>query len=291
MFLQRVIKFICLKPPHCHYISNFSISDLCRLVFTYLIMSRIKTPTNQKILTNVAIVRTKKAGKRFEIACYKNKVLSWRQGIEKDIDEVLQSHTVFLNVSKGQVAKKEDLVKAFESSDQTEICKQILAKGDLQVSDKERQAQQEATFKDIATTVAEKCVNPETKHPYPVSMIEKAMKECHIAVKPNRSAKQQALETVGKLKAQIPIERAQMRIRILLPVKDSKKFQSTLKKLNLAVTTESEEKNEDDISLVLLIDPGHYRQLDEMVRDQTQGKGLLELINLKEIADTEDSVN
>ena len=80
-------------------------------------MSRIKTPTNQKILTNVAIVRTKKTGKRFEIACYKNKVLSWRQGIEKDIDEVLQSHTVFLNVSKGQVAKKEDLVKAFESSD------------------------------------------------------------------------------------------------------------------------------------------------------------------------------
>ena len=66
-------------------------------------MSRINTPTNQKLLTNVAVVRAKKNGKRFEIACYKNKVLSWRQGVEKDIDEVLQSHTVFLNVSKGQV--------------------------------------------------------------------------------------------------------------------------------------------------------------------------------------------
>ena len=66
-------------------------------------MSRINTPTNQKLLTNVAVVRSKKAGKRFEIACYKNKVLSWRQGVEKDLDEVLQSHTVFLNVSKGQV--------------------------------------------------------------------------------------------------------------------------------------------------------------------------------------------
>lgn len=81
-------------------------------------MSRINTPTNQKLLTNVAIVRIKKGGKRFEIACYKNKVLSWRQGIEKDIDEVLQSHVVFLNVSKGQVAKKEDLVKTFGSGDQ-----------------------------------------------------------------------------------------------------------------------------------------------------------------------------
>ena len=66
-------------------------------------MSRINTPTNQKLLTNVAVVRSKKGGKRFEIACYKNKVLSWRQGVEKDLDEVLQSHTVFLNVSKGQV--------------------------------------------------------------------------------------------------------------------------------------------------------------------------------------------
>ena len=68
-------------------------------------MSRINTPTNQKLLTNVAVVRSKKAGKRFEIACYKNKVLSWRQGVEKDLDEVLQSHTVFINVSKGQVSK------------------------------------------------------------------------------------------------------------------------------------------------------------------------------------------
>ena len=254
-------------------------------------MSRIKTPTNQKILTNVAIVRIKKAGKRFEIACYKNKVLSWRQGIEKDIDEVLQSHTVFLNVSKGQVAKKDDLVKAFESSDQTEICKQILTKGDLQVSDKERQAQQEAQFKDIATIVAEKCINPESKLPYPVSMIEKAMRECHIAVKPNRSSKQQALETVGKLQAQIPIERSQMRIRIVVPLGDSKKFLSGLKKLSASVTTESEEKSDDDMSLVLLIDPGQYRPLDEMVRDQTQGKGCLELLNLKEVAEIENATN
>lgn len=38
----------------------------------------IKTPTNQKLLTNVAVVRIKKGGQRFEIACYKNKVISYR---------------------------------------------------------------------------------------------------------------------------------------------------------------------------------------------------------------------
>jgi ribosome maturation protein SDO1 len=41
----------------------------------------IFTPTNQKKLTNVSLVRLKKGGKRFEIACYKNKVMEWRQGV------------------------------------------------------------------------------------------------------------------------------------------------------------------------------------------------------------------
>jgi ribosome maturation protein Sdo1 len=40
--------------------------------------SKIFTPTNQIRLTNIAIVRLKKGGKRFEIACYRNKVVSWR---------------------------------------------------------------------------------------------------------------------------------------------------------------------------------------------------------------------
>ena len=79
-------------------------------------------------------------------------------------------------------------------------------------------------FKDIATTVADKCVNPESKRPYPFSMIEKAMKECHIAVKPNKTAKQQALDTITKLKEHLPIERAQMRIRLTCPITDSKAF-------------------------------------------------------------------
>lgn len=73
---------------------------------------------------------------------------------EKDIDEVLQTHSVFTNVSKGQVAKKEDLQKVFDTDNLTDICKHILEKGELQISDKERSAQLDASFKDIATIVA-----------------------------------------------------------------------------------------------------------------------------------------
>lgn len=72
----------------------------------------------------------------------------------------------------------------------------ILAKGELQVSDKERQAQLETMFRDIATIVAEKCVNPETKRPYTVSLIERAMKDVHYSVKASKSTKQQVKHTV-----------------------------------------------------------------------------------------------
>lgn len=64
-------------------------------------MSRQLTlPVNQVRLTNVAVVRLKTHGKRFEVAAYKNKVMNWRAKIETDINEVLQVTTVFQNVSK-----------------------------------------------------------------------------------------------------------------------------------------------------------------------------------------------
>jgi Shwachman-Bodian-Diamond syndrome (SBDS) protein len=96
--------------------------------------STCNAAAGQKRLTNVAVVRFKRHGKRFEVACYKNKVQDWRAGAETDIDEVLQTTDVFTNVSKGQFAKAEDLQLAFGTTDGPTICREILAKGDLQVS-------------------------------------------------------------------------------------------------------------------------------------------------------------
>jgi len=249
-------------------------------------MSKIFTPVNQIRLTNVAVVRMKKGGKRFEIACYRNKVISWRNKLEKDIDEVLQTHTVFTNVSKGQVAKKEDLIKVFGKDDQTEICKEILAKGELQVSDKERHSALDAMFKDIATTVADKCVNPENKRPYSVSLIEAAMKDIHFSVKPNRNAKQQALDVIPQLKTVMALERAQMRLRILISGKEARKLRD--KVIKLTATVETENWDSGKLDMVCLIDPGHYREIDELVRTETKGCGIVELLNLKEITEGDE---
>lgn len=85
----------------------------------------INQPANQIKLTNVSIVRLRKGGKRFEIACYKNKVREWRSGVEKDLDEVIQIQNVFVNVSKGQVAPNEDLQKAFGTTSTDDIVLEV----------------------------------------------------------------------------------------------------------------------------------------------------------------------
>lgn len=167
-------------------------------------MSRqITQPVNQVRLTNVAVVRLKTHGKRFEVrarsgesrfspasnprrnqntspgrnprdaapraprcpqvAAYKNKVMNWRAKIETDINEVLQVTTVFQNVSKGVIASKEDLKEAFGVEEHVKVALIILDKGELEVSDKERALIFESLFRDIATIIADKCVNPDTK--------------------------------------------------------------------------------------------------------------------------------
>lgn len=63
------------------------------------------------------------------VSCMILSVITMTIGIlifrEKDLDEVLQTQTVFTNVSKGQVAKKEELLKCFQTDDQTKVCLEV----------------------------------------------------------------------------------------------------------------------------------------------------------------------
>ncbi|MFH4976108.1 hypothetical protein AB6A40_002817 [Gnathostoma spinigerum] len=244
---------------------------------------RIKTPTNVKLLTNVAVVRMKKCGKRFEIACYKNKVVNWRDKTEKDIDEVLQTQTVFTNVSKGQVAKREELHAAFGTEDQLEICKMILEKGDLQVSEKERQVQSESSYKEVANLIANMCVNPETKRPYPVTVIERGLHDLHFSLKPNRSSKQQALEMIPKLRESMKIDRADMRVRVAVEAKEAKHMHDRLK--NLFSSVEVEDWDKGSLEMVGLIEPGSYRKIDELLHKESKSNAHIEILSLKVVSE------
>ncbi|TBU53442.1 Shwachman-Bodian-diamond syndrome protein [Dichomitus squalens] len=238
----------------------------------------IQQPSNQIKLTNVSIVRLKKGGKRFEIACYKNKVQEWRSGVETNIDDVLQIANVFVNVSKGELAKSNELQKAFKTTDTNTIVKEILEKGEVQVGEKEREHDLSSVRREIATLVAEKCVDPSTQRPYPVGVIDKAMTEAGFSVKQGKSAKAQVSECIKLLQthSQLPIQRARMRVKVSVPKGDVERLRT--KVLECAESVEKDEQGGDEWETVLLIDPGQFRIINELLQKECKGRGRLETL-------------
>mmetsp|Transcript_66940 Transcript_66940/g.131938 ORF Transcript_66940/g.131938 Transcript_66940/m.131938 type:complete len:362 (-) Transcript_66940:82-1167(-) len=230
----------------------------------------IKQPVTQKRLTNVAIVRLKSHSKKFEIACYKNKVMNWREGIEKDLAEVLQTETIFTNVSRAIVANDKDLKKAFGTTNSEEICRKILKSGDLQVSEKEREVQLESVFRDIVQLVVERCVHPQTGRQLTASSVENALKSIGYSVLLEQPAKKQSLKAIEALCTELPesFVRAKMRLRITCP---STLLSEIKGKVEAAERVHFEEAMDGSAggssgssTITFLCDPNQYREFDNL---------------------------
>ncbi|BHF58288.1 hypothetical protein SprV_0100124000 [Sparganum proliferum] len=209
----------------------------------------IFTPINQKRLTNVSVVRLKKNGNRYEIACYPNKVHAWRENLEKNIDEVLQTQEIFSNVSKGQLATKSDILRDFDTDDINVVLHQILSDGDIQFTGKERKIENQNMYRDVAKIVSEKCINCETNRAFTVTMIEKMMKDCHINLQPKKSAKQQLVDTLSP---------------------------NVLKLVHQIVR---QERNQEGIfELAAVIEPDNYHALLNILEEQAKNRFCIEII-------------
>ncbi|OWB85316.1 hypothetical protein B5S33_g3980 [[Candida] boidinii] len=263
-------------------------------------MGKINQPSTQIKLTNVSLVRMKKGKKRFEIACYQNKVQDWRSGVEKDISEVLQIEQVFTNVSKGQVAPHDELSKSFGTNDLEKIVLEILNKGEIQLSEKERGLKNEQLTNEILQIISSKCINPKSKKRYPPTMILKALNELKFNItgsgvgnsgtnnnQGGKIAKVRALEAIKVLVKEqiIPIARAKMKVKITMDNKDAKKVLNDndgIFKKNLLGKVEDEEWDEK-WECITIIEPENYKEIMEYIdgsKIKINKKGSIEVLNM-----------
>lgn len=173
-------------------------------------------PLSQRRHTNIAVVRYTRNGVKLEIACYKNKVISYRSGTEDRLDEVLQVERVFSNVARGLIAPEKDIAAVFGTSmTEQEAIRYILLHGDLQVAQHERTCEVDEMFKDIAVIIAQKCINEHTQRPFPSQVVEQALRSIGAAVKLDQPIKKQVLSLIHQLidSRVIPIARANMKLR------------------------------------------------------------------------------
>lgn len=250
-------------------------------------MAVINQPSNQIKLTNVSLVRMRKGKKRFEIACYQNKVQDWRLRVEKDLDEVLQIPQVFMNVSKGQVANNDDLLTAFGTTNHDEVILEILDKGEIQLNEKERSANLRQKQNEFLNLISTKCINPRSKKRYPPSMIQKALNQLKFHLNPNKNTKIQALEAIKLLISEqvMPIARAQMKVKITLLARVQATFDEHFRQL--LDTIEDEKAGEKLFEVIAIIDPSNYKAIVDLLQGENavlkRGEGSVEVLDMAAI--------
>lgn len=253
-------------------------------------MSDIIIPVGQKLLSNVSIVKLKKNGKQFEIAVTPNKVTSWRNGLEKNIDEVVQSHSIFSNVDHGMLAKQSDVLEALGVDDMEKALRLILDQGQLKLAEKERKLVIENLTKDISSIVASQCVNINTERPLTASTVERAMKEIGFSVKPTKSAKAQALKVIRELKAQgYPIARAKIRLVFYIKPELAERMISML-----PFVEKVDKEDPNQTAVIAQVEPGSLRQVAKQLADEFGTDIKIDILELyvsptMEIADKNES--
>lgn len=198
---------------------------------------------------------------------------------------MLQIANVYINVSKGELAKSQDLKKAFGTTDQDTIVAEILKKGELQVGEKEREHDLSSIRREIATLVAEKCVDPATQRRYPVGVIEKALVDAGFSVRPGKNAKSQVSECIKLLQTEskLPIQRARMRVFITLPNADAERVRTRV--LEAAERVERDDKGAEKWETILFIDPSQFRVLNDLLQKECAGRGTLETLTFATAGD------
>lgn len=78
---RNSFSFFFIKKNHCiiNGHSTTKLTDQVKSITSYYLP--LVSNKNLPRLTNVSIVRLRKGGKRFELACYKNKVMEWRNNV------------------------------------------------------------------------------------------------------------------------------------------------------------------------------------------------------------------
>lgn len=159
---------------------------------------------------------------------------------------------------------------------------QILERGELQVSDKERKSEYDTLYRDVVQVLVDKCVNPATGRPYPAGVLDRALRAAHFAVDPQRSAKQQALgDALPRLQQAFPIQRARMRFKLMLRAQYAPALRALLSQQTNCSVDGEDTSQADHVVITCTAEPGAYRVFDAFMRDTARdGSGHVEVVAL-----------
>lgn len=155
------------------------------------------------------------------------------------------------------------------SVNKEKIIREILNKGEINLTNLEREHKLKNINNEILQIVSNKTINPKNKKRYPPSIIYKALTLLNFKVNLSQSAKIQSLNAIKLLieKQIIPIKRCKMLIKTIISNKDI----VDLDRLSLLYINKKVEQNENgQIEVTGLIDPTAYREILKLVSNEEE---------------------
>jgi ribosome maturation protein SDO1 len=168
-------------------------------------------------LDDAVIARLKRGEQHFEILIDPHVASQVMDGVEVDIVSNLAVDTIFKDSKKGTQAAEESLLKVFGTKDIATIAKEIILKGEMQLTTEQRREMVEKKRKRIVDIIMRNAMDPQTKMPHPRPRIERAMEEAKIHVDPFKPVDAQVKLVVDALRPILPLSIEQVRISVKIP--------------------------------------------------------------------------
>jgi ribosome maturation protein SDO1 len=168
-------------------------------------------------LEDAVIARLHKGADRFEILVDPHEAEHIMEGKTENILSALAIDAVFSDSKKGTHAPIESLQKHFNTTDISTIAKEIIQRGEIQLTTEQRHEMQESKKKRIVDLIVRNAMDPKTKMPHPRTRIELAMEEAKVHIDPFKSVNQQMKTIIEMLRPILPISMDQARISVKIP--------------------------------------------------------------------------
>ena len=223
------------------------------------------------------LARLKSHGHNFEILVDCNNAIALRGGKAVDMKDVLAVEKVFSDSKRGMESSSIAMKQVFGTDDPIEVAKEIIKKGEVQLTAEYRNQMREIKRKQIINLIHRNGVDPRTHAPHPPNRIEAAMDEAKIHIDEYQPAEQQVTEIMKKLRPIIPIRFEVKDISVRIPGKYTGKAYGVLK--NFGRMLKEEWLSDGSFSAVIEIPGGLEEEFHNKLNSITHGDNETKIID------------
>jgi ribosome maturation protein SDO1 len=221
------------------------------------------------MLDKSTIVRLSAGNEKFEILVKPDPALEYKLGKKMDISNIMISDEIYSDASKGTKSSTEKLMKAFKTTDQFEIAKQIMAKGDLNLNTDQRRKMIEEKKRQIVEYINKNFVDPKTHMPHPISRISTVLDDARVAIDPFKRLDDQIKNIIEPLRKLLPLKSEILELTVTVPAQFSGQSFSVFK--SIGDITSEQWLSDGSLQVVLNLNAGMKSSFLDRIGTATKG--------------------